>query len=86
MLFGVEIIPVYGREDCVLRFMMFTNLFKIVNITEYVFQVRCMELRDLLEEQELSESEIEEKVNSFRAKLLAEKKLSYQRDSSGRPM
>jgi hypothetical protein len=45
-----------------------------------------MELRDLLEEQELSESEIEEKVNSFRAKLLAEKKLSYQRDSSGRPM
>jgi len=49
-------------------------------------EVRCMELRDLLEEQDLPESEINEKVNAFRAKLLAEKKLTYQRDSSGRPM
>jgi len=45
-----------------------------------------MELRDLLEEKELPEAEIEEKVNAFRTKLLAEKKLSYQLDSSGRPM
>jgi len=49
-------------------------------------EVRCMELRDLLEEQNLPESEINEKVNAFRAKLLAEKKLSYARDASGRPL
>jgi len=45
-----------------------------------------MELRDLLEEQELSETEIDEKVNTFREKLLAEKKLLNNRDSSGRVM
>jgi len=49
-------------------------------------ELRCVELRDLLEEQELSEAEIDRKVNDFRAKLLAEKKLSYQRDASGRPV
>lgn len=45
-----------------------------------------MELRDLLEEQGLPDSEIDKKINDFRSKLLAEKKLTYQRDSSGRPV
>ncbi len=45
-----------------------------------------MELRDLLEEQNLPEADIEKKISDFRNKLLAEKKLSYQRDSSGRPV
>jgi len=49
-------------------------------------EVRCMELRELLEEQELPDDEIEEKVNSFRAKLLAEKKSSILKDASGRPL
>ncbi|XP_021948390.1 serine/arginine repetitive matrix protein 2 isoform X2 [Folsomia candida] len=49
-------------------------------------EVRCMELRDLLEEQGLPDSEIDKKINDFRSKLLAEKKLTYQRDSSGRPV
>jgi len=47
-------------------------------------EVRCMELRELLEEQGLPEADIDKKVSDFRNKLLAEKKLTYQRDSSGR--
>lgn len=45
-----------------------------------------MELRELLEEEGIPEEEIDEKVNAFRAKLLAEKKLSLAKDSSGRTM
>lgn len=45
-----------------------------------------MELRELLEEENISEEEIEKKVNAFRAKLLAEKKLSLSKDSSGRTL
>jgi len=48
-------------------------------------EVRCLELQELLEEQNIPEEEINEKVNAFRAKLLAEKK-SGPRDSSGRPI
>jgi len=49
-------------------------------------EVRCMELRELLEEDRIPEAEIEEKVNAFRAKLLAEKKLAVAKDASGRAM
>jgi len=51
-------------------------------------EVRCLELRELLEEQGISESEIDEKVNTFRTKLLNEKKkqFPFQRDSSGRAL
>ncbi|CAG7816885.1 unnamed protein product [Allacma fusca] len=49
-------------------------------------EVRCLELRELLEEQEVPDEEIEEEVATFRAKLLEEKKDTIVRDSSGRPM
>jgi len=49
-------------------------------------EVRCLELQELLEEQEIPDDEIAEKVNAFRAKLLAEKKSGVARDSSGRPI
>lgn len=49
-------------------------------------EVRCLELRELLEEQEVPEEEIEDEVATFRAKLLEEKKDTIVRDSSGRPM
>jgi hypothetical protein len=45
-----------------------------------------LELQELLEEEGVKEDEITEKVNAFRAKLLAEKKSGVARDSSGRPM
>ncbi len=45
-----------------------------------------MELRELLEEEGVPDEDIEEKVNAFRAKLLAEKKLSLAKDASGRAM
>jgi len=49
-------------------------------------QVRCLELQELLEEQGIPEDEITEKVNAFRAKLLAERKSGVARDSAGRAM
>jgi len=48
-------------------------------------EVRCLELQELLEEKNIPEDEIQEKVSAFRAKLLAEKK-SGPRDASGRPI
>ena len=49
-------------------------------------QVRCLELRELLEEQEMDEGQIEVQVCKFRAKLMEEKKKLLLKDSSGRPM
>jgi len=49
-------------------------------------EVKCLELRELLEDEGTDEAEIESQVTIFRSKLMEESKNSLMKDSSGRPM